>query len=924
MDVVTGAIGSLISKLGELLKDEYNLQKNLRKEVESLSLELESAQAALRKVGDVPPEQLEEQVRIWTLEVREASYNMEDVLDIYLVERLEGGHERTDNESFFQRLKEKAGGLLNMMGSLLKRRKIAGTIKNIRQELVDVTERRGRYTIDNIVAPPAARSTIDPRLGAMYKEVSELIGIDKSSDELISKLSSQEGNTSNEKMKIVSVVGVGGLGKTTLAKVVYAKLKPQSSCGAFVPVGRNPDLKKVFRDVLIDLDKEKYMDAKYNILDERQLINELRYFLRSKTYFIVIDDVWQIEYWENIKLALVGNDSGSRIITTTRNRDVASEEIYELRPLSCDNSKKLFYTRLFGVGGKCPANHPAEASEKILKSCGGIPLAIITMASMLVGKSRKYWFDLCNSPGFYRSKGNQQVDDTEWILSLSYYDLPSHLRTCLLYLSVYPDDYEIDKNPLIWKWIAEGFVEKRTGTSLFQQGEEYFNQLMNRSMIQAVELKYSGRVYRCHVHDMVLDLIRELSDTENFVTISNDDEDTSSSRNKVRRLAHHNRMMKQTQQDDHMGMAQVRLLVACSCDIDSWVLHPSFKLLRVLDLEGCRVACEGWQGLKHLGNLLHLRYLGLRETFGIQELPEEIGKLKLLQTLDLVRSDIGVLPLGDVGKLSEVRVLQISGHFKIGILQSELARSLGNLHKLQFLELDNYDFNGDAATREWDRVVLPRHLWHLRLVDIQFRRVPSWISPTHLANLSYLSLLVDDIEEAGLRALGWLPELCYLWLSTSRVAMACITATVASITAGDGFFQKLRYCYVYGCMVQLVVNEDSTSVSFTFGCYKTEDERSRSVPPPSVMPNLQELAFEVPVRALYKHGNGGCDNLGLECLPSLCSVCVVLECKHASADGVEKAEAELRNAAQLHPNWPYIQFSRVNEEYEEVVTGGSF
>ncbi|XP_072146335.1 disease resistance protein PIK6-NP [Setaria viridis] len=152
------------------------------------------------------------------------------------------------------------------------------------------------------------------------------------------------------------------------------------------------------------------------------------------------------------------------------------------------------------------------------------------------------------------------------------------------------------------------------------------------------------------VHDMVLDLIRYLSYKENFVTISNDDEGTSPHQNRVRRLAHQNRTMKQTQQDDHMDMAQVRTLVACDCDIQSWVLHPSFKLMRVLHLEGCRPPRRDWHGLKNLGILLHLRYLGLQNSskapwkFTYYELPKEIGKLKFLQILDLEASSIRVLP----------------------------------------------------------------------------------------------------------------------------------------------------------------------------------------------------------------------------------------------------------------------------------------
>ncbi|CAO2142919.1 unnamed protein product [Urochloa humidicola] len=810
----------------------------------------------------------------------------------------------------------------------------------------------------------------------MHKEAAQLIGIDSASAKLIDMLLSlsychgdadvsgsrkKMKKDSSNKMKIVSVVGVGGLGKTTLAKAVYDEIKPQYDCGAFLSVGRKPDLAQVFKDIIFILDK-KLHEVICKVTNQQLLIGELRKFLQNKRYFIVIDDVWEVPTWGTIKSALVENDNGSRVVTTTRNRDVASSEVvYELDPLSCHNSKKLFYTRLFGVKGECPANHPAEASDEILKKCGGVPLAIITMASLLVGKSREDWFDVCKFPGFYRGKGNQQLaHNTEWILSLSYYDLPLNLKTCLLYLSVYPEDCEIEKDSLIWKWIAEGFVENKIGSSLFQRGEEYFNELINRSMIHAVESEWTGIIKGCRVHDMVLDLICGLSDKENFVTMSNDAEGTSSSGKKVRRLAHQNRMMKQTQQNDGMGMAQVRSLVICRCDINSWVLHPRFKLLRVLDLKGCRGSEDGWQGLEHLGNLLHLRYLGLRHT-SIRELPEEIGKLKFLQTLDLEGSNIRVLPLAiceltqlvcllggvytnapdglfltkmtsleelkicfksrrqfvkNVGNLNKARVLDIYGPLE-GVVQS-----LGNLHKLQNLRLENSEFyGGEATTREWDTLVLSRHLRHLDLSLISFSRLPSCVKPERLQHLYELLLQVDYLDEAGLRILGRLPELRFLKLTTT-LSMA-FTATVANITEGDVFFPNLRHCDLEGCMVQLMVNEDSTSVSFSiwsglgnmaFVGSKVEDESSRSVAPPPVMPNLQRLLFEVPAGALHKDGNGGCENLRLECLPSLRNVQVLILCYDATRDEVEKAEAELRLAAQLDPKGPMLELQRSSEE----------
>ena len=139
-------------------------------------------------------------------------------------------------------------------------------------------------------------------------------------------------------------------------------------------------------------------------------------------------------------MAIVENNNESRIIVTTRTHEVAREagEVYKLQPLSNENSRKLFFARIFG--GESKISDPqldADVLDKILRKCDGIPLALITMASLLVGKPREEWSEVHRSIG-YSSKGNRQVENTMKILSFSYYDLPPHLRTCLLYLSVFP------------------------------------------------------------------------------------------------------------------------------------------------------------------------------------------------------------------------------------------------------------------------------------------------------------------------------------------------------------------------------------------------------------------------------------------------------------------------------------------------------
>ncbi|CAD6252444.1 unnamed protein product [Miscanthus lutarioriparius] len=720
MDLVAGAVGSIVTKLGQLLHGEYKLQKGLPEQIEYLKNELESAHTALCKVGETPPQHLDRQVRLWAGDVREASYDMEDILDAFLVDVVEGAApaETKNKKGLLKRLKK--------MAKLLKERKarhdIAGAIEDMKKRLQEVWDRRDRYSIPVAVAAPATK--LDPRLVDMHKEAAQIIGIQRTRAELIAMLQSSThghgdagASSSNNPTKIVSVVAAGGLGKTTLAKVVYDELSPGYDCRAFVSVGRNPDLVQVFISIFFGLDQNMYQAIR-DVKDLQLLIGELRKFLENK-------------------------------------------------------------------------------------SCG----------------------------------------------------------------------------------------------------------------------------------------------EENFITISNEDGGTSS-RHKVRRIAHQNRiLLDQSHPDSHRDMTQLRSLVALGCDIRGVVLHPSIKLLRVLALERCtppNIQEYGRHWLEHLGKLVHLRYLGLRGTC-VQELPEAIGALNLLQTLDLggmrvrghevdvtreLRISVCMLLfdslkqfLKELGNLSQLRVLSVSDIFmQDESLQAVLLKSLGNLQELQhlYLDCDDPDTGITPASTEWDKAVLSEHLRHLHIENIQFPCVPSFIDPTLLPNLCYLKLCVGHVDEAGLRALGGLPELRFLLFGAADYNWSSHKhATVVNIAAHDVFFHKLRSLKLCRWMVLLATNDDSTSASFSIWREeqdaamlfdsKAEDRgRSRVAPAPVVvMPNLHALEFAVPVSLFYKDGHATrSDNFGLdlECLPSLRYVEAGLDSLDAFPDDMDKAEAELSRQAELHPN----------------------
>ncbi|KAM3196886.1 hypothetical protein ACQJBY_072527 [Aegilops geniculata] len=272
MDLATGAMGSLLLKLAQLLTEEYKLQTGVKEDVEYLKRELESMYAALRKVGDVPRDQLDEQVKLWANQVRDLSFRMEDdVVDKFLV-RVEGA-EPAIKPHKLKKLMKKMGNLFNKSKT---RHEISDEIKDIKVRVKEAADRRDRYRVDDVVANPVGATTVDPRLLALYKDEKELVGIDDSLNEL-TKMMSDGDDDASKQLKILSIFGFGGLGKTTIAKAAYDKFKAQFDCSAFVPVGRNPSVKKLLNDILLEFAEQKYLE-----LDERQLINKLRGLLENK------------------------------------------------------------------------------------------------------------------------------------------------------------------------------------------------------------------------------------------------------------------------------------------------------------------------------------------------------------------------------------------------------------------------------------------------------------------------------------------------------------------------------------------------------------------------------------------------------------------------------------------------------------------
>ncbi|XP_037481936.1 disease resistance protein RGA5-like [Triticum dicoccoides] len=384
---MAGAVlSALLHKLDAVLTDEYNLQRSLRGEIMFLRAELESMQEALERVSSSStPQPVDMQVRIWVGQVRELSYDVEDSIDRFMV-RVDLHH---PGFSGF------IGRCLSLLTTARVRHRIAADIRGIKGRVKEVADRRDRYKVDDdvfAVRRPVGTTTVDPRLHGMYEDMTRLVAVGGPRAELCRLLVEQESSTAMDgQLKVVSIVGVGGLGKTTLANVVYQQIRGQFDCDAFVMVSLKPDLRRVLGSLLRQVSKQSYSEVE--AWDVVEIIDKIRQVLRDKRYLIIVDHIWDESAWNYIKTVLVENNCSSRVITTTRTAGVAAScsssidgNIYKLNPLGHDDSKKLFYERIFGSKD---GSHVElrEISEKIIRKCDGVPLAIITIASLLSHKS---------------------------------------------------------------------------------------------------------------------------------------------------------------------------------------------------------------------------------------------------------------------------------------------------------------------------------------------------------------------------------------------------------------------------------------------------------------------------------------------------------------------------------------------------------
>ncbi|KAL5718986.1 hypothetical protein ACHQM5_011830 [Ranunculus cassubicifolius] len=495
--VLSPLLGVIFDKLSSPILKQFSLTCGVNEEIQKLSSALSAIRVVLQDAEKM--QVYEAAITDWLAKLKDVAYEAYDIIDECATEALiipDSGDNIQVGMSFLKHLKLRHG--------------IAKRIRKVTAKFDSIAVERNNFHFRERVPESAVGEFMWQRETSSVVCEPVVYGRDDDKKKLIDILLRNANGECN--LQVYPIVGIGGLGKTTLAQVIYneERIVETFNTRIWVCVSEDFSVKRLTKMIIASLSIE---ECKHEDLDPLQ--KRLKELLDGKKFLLVLDDVWSenLDLWENFRFSLNCGANGSSIIITTRLSTVATimgtHSRYELKPLTDEYCWALFKARAFGMESE---NKSLQAiGRQIVEKCRGVPLVAKALGGTLrFERDEIMWNSVRDSAIWELEEDRYGILPS---LRLSYYHLPSYLRQCFVYCSIYPKYHEIEVAELIQLWMANEFLLSDGRMELEDVGNHFFNQLVLRSFLQDVKKDDNGKL-TCKMHDLIHDLACSVARTE--------------------------------------------------------------------------------------------------------------------------------------------------------------------------------------------------------------------------------------------------------------------------------------------------------------------------------------------------------------------------------------------------------------------------